>query len=294
MASVSLAPRPGIRLGLHTSVAGGLESAADRAHQLGASALQIFSSSPRQWKAARLAPAACLEMRRRRAAWDLAPLVIHDNYLINLASAKPEVHEKSMLAFRGELERASELGAEFLVMHPGSSTGGDHGEAKQRLVDSIRACAGGFEWGSLTLLIENTAGGGSHLGGTFEEVAELIAGLSGLPVGACIDTCHTWVAGYDLLSPQGYEETLQRLDATIGLARIPVFHVNDAKADRGSRLDRHEHIGQGKLGDSVFARLLRDPRCAGKTFIAETPVDEEGDELRNLTRLKQLAAVMPV
>jgi deoxyribonuclease-4 len=194
-----------------------------------------------------------------------------------------------MTAFRGELERAVALGAEYLVMHPGSSTGGDHGEAKRRFIDSVLRCAEGLEWGTLTLLIENTAGGGSHLGGTFEEVAELVNGLASLPVGACIDTCHTWVAGYDLVTPEGYEATLQQLDATVGLDRVHVFHVNDAKAAMGSRLDRHEHIGKGQLGEEVFARLLRDPRCSGKAFIAETPVDDEGDERSNLQRLFALA-----
>ena len=289
MASPSVSPAPLLRVGVHTSVAGGVETAAQRAHELGATALQIFSSSPRQWRAAAIPATSCDAMRRLRAAYNLGPLVIHDNYLINLAAAKPDVHAKSMAAFRGELERAVALGAEYLVMHPGSSTGGDHGEAKQRFVESVRRCAEGLDWGSLTLLIENTAGGGSHLGGTFEEVAELIDGLAGLPVGACIDTCHTWVAGYDLVTPAGYEATLQQLDATVGLSRVHVFHVNDAKAGLGSRLDRHEHIGKGQLGDAVFARLLRDPRCQGKAFIAETPVDEEGDERRNLDRLRALA-----
>lgn len=291
MATASASPKSVLRLGVHTSVAGGVEMAAQRACELGATALQIFSSSPRQWRAAPVPEASCREMRRLRAAYDLSPLVIHDNYLINLAAAKPEVHEKSMVAFRGELERAIAIGAEYLVMHPGSSTGGDHDEAKRRLVESIRTCAEGLEWGNLTLLIENTAGGGSHLGGSFEEVAELIDGLEGLPVGACIDTCHTWVAGYDLVSLDGYEQTVRNLDATVGLDHVAVFHVNDAKAECGSRLDRHEHIGQGKLGAEFFARLLRDPRFAGKAFIAETPVDEEGDDRRNLDRLRSLARV---
>lgn len=289
MASLSATPAPLLRVGVHTSIAGGVETAAQRAWELGATALQIFSASPRQWRAAAIPAGSCEAMRRLRKSYDLAPLVIHDNYLINLAAAKPDVHAKSLAAFRGELERAVALGAEYLVMHPGSSTGGDHGESKQRFIDSVRRCAEGLDWGPLTLLIENTAGGGSHLGGTFEEVAELMEGLHGLPVGACIDTCHTWVAGYDLVSPEGYEAILRQLDSTVGLQRVHVFHVNDAKAGLGSRLDRHEHIGKGQLGDAVFARLLRDARCAGKAFIAETPVDEEGDERRNLDHLRALA-----
>ncbi len=240
------------------------------------------------WRATPPSGQSCAEMRRRRAEFDLHPLVVHANYLINLAGSEGELLERSRQAFRGELERASALGAEYLVLHPGSTMRGDRATALERWEQSIRTAFRGLEASGLTLLIENTAGGGDRLGGTFAEVAELLARLTGLPVGACIDTCHCWVAGYDVRSPAGFEATLAELDATVGLTRIPVLHANDAKAARGSRLDRHQHIGEGQLGRDCFRRFLNDPRLAGKAFILETPVDEPGDAERNLDSLRRL------
>ncbi|HVA65115.1 MAG TPA: deoxyribonuclease IV [Terriglobales bacterium] len=275
-----------IRIGAHISSAGGVEKAAERAHALGCQALQIFTASPRQWRAAPVPAAKAEALRALRRSYQLGPLVVHANYLINLAGSNPEFHRRSLTAFRGELERAAAIGADYLVLHPGSGPLG-------RCLESLRQAAEGFAWGSLTLLIENTAGGGAHLGGDFGAVAALLDGLAGLPVGACIDTCHAWVAGYDLVSPAGYQATLQQLDELVGLARVPVFHANDAKAERGSHRDRHEHIGAGQLGRAVFRRLLRDPRLRGKAFILETPVDGPDDQARDLAALRQLGPPNP-
>ncbi|HUX67109.1 MAG TPA: deoxyribonuclease IV [Terriglobales bacterium] len=271
-----------IRLGAHISSAGGVDQAAERAHALGCQTLQIFTASPRQWHAAPLPAARAAALRRLRQQYRLDPLVVHANYLINLAGANPDFHRRSLAAFRGELERAAAIGADYLVLHPGSG-------ALARCLESLRQAAEGFVWGPLTLLIENTAGGGAHLGGDFGAVAALLDGLAGLPVGACIDTCHAWVAGYDLATPKGYQAALAQLDEQIGLARIPVFHANDAMAERGSHRDRHQHIGAGQLGRATFRRLLRDPRLQGKAFILETPVDGPDDQARDLAALRHLA-----
>lgn len=220
-------------------------------------------------------------MRQLCAQHGLKPLVVHANYLINLAGAKADFHAQSLTAFRGELERAAAIGADYLVLHPGS---GD----ERRCTDSIRAAAAGFEWGTLTLLIENTAGGGQHLGGNFAQLGRLLDALRELPVAACLDTCHTWVAGYDIATDDGYAATLGELDETVGLKRVPVWHANDAKAARGSHLDRHQHIGQGQLGAATFQRLLRDPRWSHAAFILETPVDDPADQPRDLAALRQL------
>ncbi len=275
-------------IGVHTSTAGGLETAADRARQLGCNALQIFSSSPRQWRGVAPSEQCCAEMRRRRVEYGLKTLVIHANYLINLAGFNDEFHQKSQTAFRGELERAAALGAEYLVLHPGSSTGGEHGESIRRLLATIRASSEGFDWKGLTLLIENTAGGGNHLGGNFEEVAEILEGLRGLPVAACLDTCHCWAAGYDLVSAEGFEQVMTGVERILGWRQVPVLHLNDSKGGLGSHLDRHEHIGAGQLGGEVFRRLLREPRLKGKTFILETPVDGPEDQRRDLEALRAL------
>jgi deoxyribonuclease IV len=285
-------PRPtSRRIGIHTSSAGGASNAAERAYRLGCNAFQIFSSSPRQWKPYELAVPQCNEMKRLREKYDLKPLVIHTNYLVNLASTTPLFLKKSIEAFRGEVERALALCADCLVLHPGSFRGADREAGLLQTAAAIAAATKDLDLakGGLTILIENTAGAEFSLGGSFEQVAEILERLQGLvPVGACIDTCHTHVAGYDIVSADGFSETLKHLDETVGLKNVRVWHCNDAKAARGSKLDRHQHIGEGSIGTEPFRRLLNDPRFANAAFIAETPVDDEADEQRNVSALKRL------
>lgn len=278
-------------IGIHTSTAGGVESAAERAYRLGCNAFQIFSSSPRQWKPYELASSQCDEMSRLRELYDLRPLVIHANYLINIAGGNSDFNAKSIAAFRGEVERALGLCAEFLVLHPGSFRGGSREQGLERVALAIEQAVDGLdlEKGGLRILIENTAGSEFSLGGNFEQVAELLYLLRNfVPCGACIDTCHTHVAGYDIVSPDGFADTLESLERSVGLREVYVWHCNDAKAARGSKLDRHQHIGQGSLGLDPFRRLLNDPRLRHAAFIAETPVDEPLDDLRNVDALKAL------
>jgi len=280
------------RIGIHTSTAGGVANAAERAYRLGCNTFQIFSSSPRQWKPYELAPEQQSEMIRLRAKYDLRPLAIHANYLVNLAGGNPEFHAKSIAAFRGEVERALALQAEFLVLHPGSFRGGSREEGLQRVALAIEQAAEGLDLqaGNLRILIENTAGSEFSLGGNFEQVAELLYLLRNfVPCGACIDTCHTHVAGYDLVSEDGYSGTLDQLERTIGLRNVYVWHCNDAKAERGSKLDRHQNIGKGTIGLKPFKRLLNDNRLADAAFIAETPIDGPLDDLMNVNALKKLA-----
>lgn len=265
--------------------------AAERAYRLGANTFQIFSSSPRQWKPYSLAKSQCDEMRRLRERYGISPLVIHSSYLVNLASATLEFHRKSVQAFRGELERALELCAEFVVLHPGSFRGRSREEGLELVALSIAEAAQGLELekSNLRILIENTAGAEFSLGGSFEQVGQLLRYLEPVcPVAACIDTCHTHVSGYDIVSESGWRETLIRLEETIGLQRVLVWHCNDAKDARGSKRDRHEHIGKGTIGLEPFRRLLNDPSTAHAAFIAETPIDEPGDDLRNVAMLKSL------
>src|SRR5208283_1666965 len=290
------------RIGIHTSTAGGVANAAERAYRLGCNAFQIFSSSPRQGAPYELARPQCEEMSRLRKLYDLTPLAIHANYLVNLAGGNPEFHAKSIAAFRGEVERALALGAEFLVLHPGSFRGSSREEGLQRVALAIEEAVDGLDLKSptqakpawvgrppLRILIENTAGSEFSLGGNFEQVAELLYLLGGfVPSGACIDTCHTHVAGYDMVSEAGFADTLDQLDRTVGLKNVYVWHCNDAKAERGSKLDRHQHIGKGSIGVKPFRRLLNDPRLAHAAFIAETPIDEPLDDLTNVNVLKGL------
>ncbi len=279
------------RIGIHTSTAGGVHNAAERAYRLGCNTLQVFSSSPRQWQPYEVKPDDIAEMIRLRAKHDLRPLVIHANYLVNLAGGNPEFHAKSIAAFRGEIERALALHAEYLVLHPGSFRGSTRDEGLHRAAQGIAQAADGLDLaaGNLRILIENTAGSEFSLGGSFEQVAELIHLLRNyVPCGACIDTCHTHVAGYDIVTDSGYSATLDHLDSTVGIAHVHVWHCNDAKAACGSHLDRHQNIGKGTIGLAPFRRLLNDPRLARAAFIAETPIDEPLDDLANVNALKKL------
>ena len=279
------------RIGVHLSTAGGVYKAAERAHEVGANAFQIFSSSPRMWRPSKIAEDHCAQMRELRTRFDVSPLVIHASYLINVAAASEDVWKKSIAAFRGEVERALALGAEYLVLHPGSWRGMTREQGLLRAAQAIEQALDGVAWQGcdFQVLIENTAGAEFSLGSSLEQVGELVERLRVVaPVGVCLDTCHTHVAGYDIVSAAGYERTVTDIERLIGLDTVRVWHMNDAKAPQGSKLDRHEHIGEGTIGVAAFRRILNDARFRHCAFIAETPVDEPGDEARNVNVLKSL------
>ena len=280
------------RIGVHLGTAGGASNAVERAHEIGVNTFQIFSASPRMWRAPKVDPQQAERMRALRAQFDIGPLVIHTGYLINICSQSHEVREKSVTGFRGEVERALALGAEYLVLHPGSWKGLTRDEGLKLAAESIERAIDGLSWhgAPFHILIENTAGAEFSLGGSFDQVAELVTRLKHhAPVAVCLDTCHTWVSGYDLVSDEGYAETVKQAAATVTFEAVRVWHCNDAKAARGSKLDRHEHIGQGTMGLEPFRRLLNDPHFNHSAFIAETPVDAPGDEERNARVLRSLA-----
>lgn len=279
-----------VRIGIHTSIAGRLEHAADRAKELGCDAFQIFSSSPRNWNSPALNPVEVEAFRQRRYALGLDPLVIHDNYLINLASAAPVLRSRSIQSFRGEIERALALKADYLVMHPGSAVGLERRQALGNFAAGLRQAARGVRFNGLQILLENTSGQGSALGADLGELAELLQALPELDLGVCLDTAHLFAAGYDIRRADGLEETLATLHTTVGLARVKVIHTSDSKVPCGARVDRHEHIGRGKIGLEAFRRLLHHPTLAGKTFILETPIERKGDDRRNLRTVRRLAA----
>ncbi len=283
----------GRRIGIHTSTAGGLERSAERAVELGANCFQIFSGSPRMWRSAPPPRESIERLKQLRRRHDLEPLVVHDNYLINLASGDPVIRAKSIAAYRGELERALEIGAEYLVAHPGSYKGGTLEQGIERFVGGLAEAARGMKSRKLTLLIENTAGSGAAIGSRFEELAEIRrlarrAGI-GFSIGFCLDTCHAWAAGYDVVSAEGLAAAAEEVERILGWESVPVIHANDSKGAFGSRVDRHANIGEGTIGREGFRRILHHPVLRRKAFILETPVDEEGDDLRNLNALKRLA-----
>jgi deoxyribonuclease-4 len=281
------------RIGVHVGTAGGTWTAVERAVASGANTFQIFSASPRMWKASPVKDADAKKMRELRAKLDVGPVAIHASYLINLCSQTENVRVNSVVAFRGEVERALALGAEYLVLHPGSWKGLTREEGLRLAAESIEKAIDGVPWQGkdFKILIENTAGAEFSLGGKLEQVAELVEKLKPCaPVGVCLDTCHVHVAGYDIVSPDGYVETMMLVRDTVGFDAVKVWHCNDAKAAMGSKLDRHEHIGEGTIGAEVFRRLLHDERYEHTAFIAETPVDAPGDEARNVGVLRALAA----
>ena len=288
------------RIGIHTSIAGDIAGALDSAAKLGANALQIFSASPRMWPrgGSRIADADAARFRARRAALALGPLVIHDNYLINLACPDRVMRARSIQAFHEELVRAVALGADFLVAHPGSCLGSERSQAIAEIADGLRQAARGVKTGGLRILIENTSGMGSAVGARFEELRAILDLTGDLPMGVCLDTAHTFEAGYDIATERGLQATVAEADRIVGLDRIHVLHVNDSKTPRGSRVDRHEHIGSGKIGIEGFRRILNHPRLgpgslglAGRAFILETPIDRPGDDRRNVRALWELVGV---
>jgi len=248
------------------------------------------------WRAAGINSSHAQQLQQLRIEYDCRPMAIHTSYLVNLCSQSREVCQKSIVAFRGEVERALALGADYLVLHPGSWRGLSRAEGLSLAAESIASATDGIdlEQAGLKILIENTAGAEFSLGSSFEQVAELMERLKPVvPIGSCLDTCHCHAAGYDLVTEDGYEETLSRIDRTIGLPNVRVWHTNDAKAAHGSKLDRHEHIGKGTMGLEPFRRLLNDPRFSHCAFIAETPVDQPGDDARNIQTLRGLVKSEP-
>jgi deoxyribonuclease-4 len=281
-----------MKVGVHTSIAGALENAAHHAKKIGCDTFQMFSANPRGWRTLDPTPAECEAFRGARQAHGLSPVVIHDNYLINLASSDALIRERSIAAFRRELERALALGAEYLVTHPGSAKGAEPAAAIAICVESLREAAAGLKLDGLTILIENTAGQGTAIGRSFEEVAEIIAGAEkDLPVGACIDTAHSFEAGYAIHTAEGLAAAVKQLDATIGVNKVRVIHANDSKTAFGSHVDRHEHIGKGQIGVEAFKRIVRHPKLKNIPFICETPVDKPGDDMRNIQMMRKLAGV---
>lgn len=232
-----------------------------------------------------------LRMQRVRERHDLKPLVIHDNYLINLASVDAEIRARSVRSFRGELERAALIGAEYLVAHPGNHRGTSLEEGLANIVQSIVAAAEGLDAGGVTLLLECTAGAGASIGSKFEElraIREVTSSMTHLPIGFCLDTCHLLVSGFDISTEVGLQAMVRDAGDILGWEHVKVIHANDSKAGLGSHMDRHENIGKGQIGIDGFRRILRHPRLRDLPFIQETPVETDEDARKDLQTLKDL------
>ncbi len=278
-----------VLLGAHESVAGGIHLAFDRIVAVGGDALQVFTRNQRQWN-----PAIVTEEEQQLfgAAWKLhpdMPIASHASYLINLASAKPELVQKSITAFVDELQRCEMLNIPLVVMHPGSHGGAGVEAGISRFVKNLDEAFSQAD-SRVTLLLENTAGQGTGLGSQFEELAAIIEESQYSDrLGVCIDTCHAFAAGYDIRTKKTYQATMEEFDRVVGINRIRFFHLNDSKKGLGSRVDRHEHIGKGEIGLEAFRNLLNDSRFANHPMTLETPKGKNLQEDRdNLAVLRSL------
>jgi deoxyribonuclease IV len=285
------------------SIAGGLPRAVDRARASRCEALQIFTKSAGQWRARELPREEIAEFRKRVDESGIYPVVAHNSYLINLASAAPALRAQSIDALGDELDRAESLGLNGLVMHPGSYTTGTEEEGLRLIAEGLSQLLAARPRARTKVLLEHTAGQGTNLGHRFEHLATIIEHLGGsLRVGVCLDTCHLLTSGYDLCSEAGYAGTFEAFDRIIGLERLKVFHLNDSKKPCGSRIDRHEHIGKGCLGLEPFRRLVNDPRFTALPMLLETPKlesaaskrrsDADPWDARNLRTLRKLIAAV--
>ena len=276
-------------LGSHLSVSGGPWKAVEEAIELEIRALQIFTKNASRWVQKPIDPKHVEKFHAAVEEWGAHPLLSHDSYLINLASPKEELFQKSIAAFADELERAELLGLDFLVMHPGAHVGSGVEAGIERITAGMREAFDRVPHVKTRVLLENTAGGGSTMGRSFEELRDLLAAIDTPErTGTCIDTCHMFAAGYELRTEEGYQETMKQLDKVLGARRVFALHLNDSKGDLGSHLDRHMHIGDGLIGKKGFQFVMQDDRFAGIPKILETPKVEDMDQ-QNLSLLEKLA-----
>ncbi|MFM9023912.1 MAG: deoxyribonuclease IV [Planctomycetaceae bacterium] len=291
-------PRP---LGAHQSLAGGYHRAVERAVETGCTCLQVFTRNINQWEAKPIDPAEAEAFRAAVRDAGLALVVAHDSYLINPAAAAPPPRKRSIAGLVEELRRADVLGIPWVVAHPGAAGEQPVDRAVARAADGIATALKRTTSLAAGILIETTAGQGSCLGATFEEIGAMLDRIDAVPglaarVGVCLDTCHVFAAGYPLAPRPALDDTLRRFDKAIGLSRLKVIHANDSKRERGSRVDRHEAIGKGRIGPGAFRLLLEHPKLAGIPLILETP--KEGPDGKphprhdrtNLATLRRLAA----
>lgn len=279
-----------ISVGVHVSIAGGLDKAVDRAKERGCNVFQIFSSNPRGWKSRPIyvEEAESFAARFKESGLDLA--VDHMPYLPNLASPKPDVYAKSVQALANELGRCQVLGIPYLVTHMGSHLGAGREKGIERIVEALETVFYSVE-NEVVLLLENTAGTKNSMGGSFQDIAAILDcfGTRKARLGVCLDTCHLFAAGYELRTQEGLDKTLDKFRSSIDPERLKLLHLNDCRGDLGSHLDRHEHIGLGRIGETGFRAILSRPALCRLPMILETPVDSRRDDLGNLMAIRQLA-----
>lgn len=288
-----------LRIGAHMSIAGGIAKAVDRAVVHGCEALQIFTKNANQWRGKPLDRADVSAFRARIEQTGIHPVVSHASYLINLATTFPVLREQSIAAFVDELDRADALGLLGVVIHPGTCTAGTEDDALRLIADAIKRAFRARRRRRTMVILEHTAGQGRTLGHRFEHLATIIQHVGGSErIGVCLDTCHLLASGYDIVNQATYRDTFDAFDRVVGIGRLKVFHANDSKRPCGSRVDRHEHIGRGCLGEEPFRRLLHDVRFRGLPMLIETEksrdtekrgtLEPDAFDMQNLETLRRL------
>lgn len=281
----------GMLLGAHMSIAGGIDNSVDRAADFGMNALQIFSHNVRSWSTRELNEEEIDQFRRKRKKFGVDYAVVHTSYLLNLASPKDDLWEKSKRGLVEEIRRADLLGIPDINTHIGAHTGSGLEKGINRLVAALKDVEDTdvFQNSEVRILLENTAGSGTKLGSDFAELGHVLDELDNSDrYGVCIDTCHGFAAGYDFAMKSGLEETLEEFDREVGLDELKLVHLNDSVGDRGSHKDRHAHIGHGKIGDEGFAAVVNNPDLRGLPFILETPKEELGGEKADRVNLDRV------
>lgn len=279
---------PPFRVGVHTSIAGGLSLSVERAVSLGCSTMQIFSHNPRQWKESALPESEVQRFRSLREELDISPVFIHASYLINLASPSQTVLHKSIRLLAYELSNADRLGVEYVILHTGSARGEDAKKSRKRAAKAICQSAKKSK-GNAKILLENTAGERGDITSSMEALAHIIETCRSERIGGiCLDTCHAFASGYDLTSRNAFTKLIAEIDRYVGLERLKLIHVNDSKRPLGSGVDRHEHIGRGYIGMNGMRTILSDRRISKIPLVLETPKRNENDDRRNLKKILAL------
>ena len=274
------------KIGFHAPIKGGVHNALILAKDTGCDTVQLFSRNPRGWMAKPLSLEDVLLFRKTHKATRISPVIIHCNYLVNLAAADDVMLEKSVASFREEVERALLLGVDYLVVHPGSARGSCEADGIAKCAESLRVACKRLRLGSLRILLENTAGQGDCIGHRFEHLGEIMKACPKLPLGVCFDTAHAFTAGYDIREEDGLEGLIDKLQRTVGLRAVRAIHFNDSRAAYNSRVDRHWHIGEGHIGSDALRRVAQHPKLKHAAFILETPYDDPRADLQNLEMLR--------
>ncbi len=274
------------KIGFHAPIKGGVHNALIVAKDTGCDTVQLFSRNPRGWLAKPLTLEDVLLFRKTRRLTKISPVLIHCNYLVNLAAADTAMLEKSRVSFREEVERAILLGVDYLVVHPGSARGSCEADGIAKCAQSLKVACKRLKLGSLRILLENTAGQGDCIGHRFEHLREIMNACPKLPLGVCFDTAHAFTAGYDIREEDGLEALIDKLQHTVGTRNVRAIHFNDSRAVYNSRVDRHWHIGEGHIGSDALRRVARHPKLKHAAFILETPYDDPRADLRNVEMLR--------